>query len=190
MNNPAEYINYSGGANGADMTWDKIGREFGVTKHAHWRPHDLKDLSPEDQVLSMKAVISAAEVLKRPSSFKDTELVQRNWLQVVNAEAIYAISRIIEPGGFDKGFINKSGKQVVSGGTGWAVEMAIQIGKPVAVFDMNTNKWYWWVSAESKFKLSTDTVILTRLFAGISSRFISLDGIKAIRDVYTATFPS
>ena len=36
LGNPAEYTNHSGGAVGADSTWDTIGREFGVTDHRHY----------------------------------------------------------------------------------------------------------------------------------------------------------
>lgn len=183
---PENYVNHSGGAKGADLEWDKIGREFGVTNHIHWRPKDLLDLSLDmvEQVLA--DVKAAATVLKRPYSFNGIELVQRNCLQVYNTDAIFAISYIIHPGDIDfKGFKNNTGKEIVAGGTGWAVEMAIQKEKLVYVFDMNHNQWFRWFT-EGFVAKSTPT--LTEKFAGIGSRLLTLEGSDAIRNVYKKTF--
>jgi len=177
------YTNYSGGAQGADLMWDQIGREFGVVEHIHYRPEDYHKSSQQTKVKIEEAVVKAAKVLGRPSKFKGDDLVKRNWFQVNGADAIFAISRIVEPNGTDKGFINNSGKQVVSGGTGWAVEMAIQQGKPVHVFDMITNKWYTWNISQNKFVIE-DIPLLTRNFAGIGSRELTEQGMEAIRQVY------
>lgn len=188
MNNPKDYTNHSGGAKGADFEWDKIGRLYGVEAHIHWRPEHLKSITKEGEAQMLHDVKLAATRLGRPTSFKGIELVQRNWLQVHHAEAIFAISYIINPGEKDfKGFMNKTEKQIVSGGTGWAVEMAIQKYKPTDVFDMTTNQWYCWVSAECKFVLR-DIPVLTEKFAGIGSRFLTPQGIQAIVDVYNKTF--
>lgn len=183
---PKDYINHSGGAQGADLMWDTTGRKYGVVNHKHWRPNDLT-LYPQ---LSNDITISvhhAARVLGRPDNFRGIELVRRNWFQVHNSEAIYAISRIVEPLEIDKGYVNRSGKQVVSGGTGWAVEMAIQKGVSVYVFDINTNEWYRWGYNTSTF-IKCEVPILTQAFAGIGSRELTPEGIKAIEDVYIKTF--
>lgn len=188
-NNPEDYNNYSGGAKGADMMWDKIGREFGVNNHTHWRPSDLAKMDPSDRAIMIRDVENAAIALKRPTRFPGIELVHRNWLQVHHSEAIYAISRIINPGERDhKGFLNKANKQVVAGGTGWAVEMALQAKKPVCVFDMITNKWYFQVDTTHFFLAMDCAPMLTFKFAGIGSRELTSEGIQAIRDVYAATF--
>lgn len=189
MNNPEEYENHSGGALGSDKAWDSIGREFGVENHKHWRPEDIQDLSVEDYNAMLEDVYSAAQALDRPSVFRGVELVWRNWLPVRNAEAIYAIGRIIEPVARDfKGFINKTGKQIVAGGTGWAVEMAIQKGKDVYVFDMVRNCWFLWFAPLTEFLARDAVPVLTKKFAGIGSREITAAGLQAIRDVYTKAF--
>lgn len=187
---PKDYINHSGGAQGADLTWDSIGREFGVTNHKHWRPSDLLTLTPSEMQEISVAVVDAAIALGRPHSFRGIEYVQRNWFQVKNSQDILAVSRIIEPLDIDKGFVNRTGKQIVSGGTGWAVEMAIQAGglsRSIHVFDMNTNMWNRWYPSTGMFYVC-DIPTLTKSFAGIGSRELTLEGIKAIRDVYTKTF--
>lgn len=186
---PQLYTNNSGGAKGADLAWDKIGREFGVNNHIHWRPKDLSLLDPQFKDRMLVDVVKAAAALKRPSAFKGVELVQRNWLQVVNSQAIFAIGRIIEPMWRDpRGYLNTTGKQIIAGGTGWAVEMAIQRGLGVAVFDMNTNQWNFWDSSFNKFLPIDFSPTLTQKFAGIGSREITPEGLQAIRDVYKNTF--
>lgn len=185
--NPQDYTNHSGGAQGTDMAWDRIGREYGVTNHIHWRPEHLFGIQSDMMSSILIDVQDAARVLGRPHRFRGMELVHRNWFQVHHAEAIYAIGRVIEPLGLDpRGFVNRSGKQIVAGGTGWAVEMAIQKNKPVHVFDMNTNRWYEW--SADKFYPLTEVPILTETFAGIGSRELTEKGEQAIRDAYSKTF--
>lgn len=183
------YTNNSGGAKGADLTWDRIGREFGVLNHIHWRPEHLDTMAESQRVKMFEDVKNAAIALKRPAQFKGISLVQRNWFQVEFSGAIFAVSRIINPEEVDfKGFRNKTGKQIVAGGTGWAVEMAIQKGKEVYVFDMNDNTWKFWDYVHKIFTPTESTPILTFTFAGIGSRELTPEGIQAIKDVYTETF--
>jgi hypothetical protein len=187
---PKDYTNHSGGAKGADMKWDEVGRKYGVTEHVHWRPQDLYQL-PEDVLAQMKYdVRMAAKVLMRPfEGFKGVELIHRNWLQVKYGDAIYAIAHIVPPGEVDyQGYENKTGKEIVAGGTGWAVEMAIQKGKPVYVFDMTTNFWYIWEHENDKFAIHEQVPTLTKDFAGIGSRILTPQGEQAIEDVYIKTF--
>ena len=187
---PKDYTNHSGGAKGADMKWDEIGRRYGVIDHVHWKPKDLEELPKETYAQMLKDVQSAGKVLKRPHmGFRGVELVHRNWLQVRYADAIYAIAHIVSSGEIDyRGFENKSGKEIVAGGTGWAVEMAIQKGKPVYVFDMSRNSWYMWNYAFRNFCALKEPPTLIKDFAGIGSRLLTPQGIQAIEDVYIKTF--
>ena len=117
---------------------------------------------------------------------KDDRLI-RNWAQVKYSDAIFAVSTIVNPG--ENVFPNQPKdtrtalKQAVSGGTGYAVEMAIQAGKPVYVFNQRDNKWYTWDENSSEF-VQTPTPKLTNNFAGIGTREISTEGKQAIHDVY------
>lgn len=63
--------------------------------------------------------------------------------------------------------------------------MAIDVNKPVYVFDQERNKWYTKLD-EDWIEIGTPT--LTPNFAGIGTRNINQNGIKAIRDVYENTF--
>jgi hypothetical protein len=189
---PKDYTNHSGGAKGADMKWDEIGRRYGVIDHVHWRPRDLEQLSGA-ALLKMKIDFDfAAKALKRPSEFKGVELAQRNWLQVRYGDAVYAIAHIVPLGGVCyQGFTNDTGREIVAGGTGWAVEMAIQKGKPVYVFDMSRDKWYVWndgPDGDAAHFYPSEVPTLTKNFAGIGSRILTPEGVQAIEDVYIKTF--
>ena len=100
----------------------------------------------------------------------------RNWFQVYYADKIFAIGKI-----------NKKNK--VDGGTGYAVQMAINNSKPVVVFDLNDNQWKEW-DYNLNIWQSIDTPILTKNFAGIGTREITQAGVNAIREVYQKTLNS
>lgn len=180
------YINHSGGCQGADMEWDRIGRELGFNNHKHYRPADLKAADSETKQLIETDVLATASALGRPTTeFPGKDLVRRNWFQANGADAIFAISYLIQPLGIDRrGFVNNTGKEIVAGGTAWACEMAIQMGKPVHVFDTVTNQWYRWDGAIFQ---PEETPILTENYAGIGSRNVTDTARQAIRDVYTLT---
>lgn len=186
-----QYINHSGGAKGADEAWKLIGQPYGV-ETKDWRPEDLGHLSDVEIAQMLMAFGNAAKVLKRPYEFKGVALARRNWFQAHHAMAVYAIAHIIPPGGVCyQGFENETGKEIVAGGTGWAVEMAIQMNKRVYVFNMREEGfacWHVWNHEHKRFWPTFTPPILTQSFAGIGSRIITPEGIKAIIDVYEKTF--
>lgn len=197
MNNPKDYHLRSGGAQGSDLAWDRIGREFNIPAENmhHYRPEDYHDAPLDTRLLIDASVEYAADCLGRPWNFKGIDLVKRNWFQVANAESIFAIGRIIKPGENNfKGFKNKSKYEVVDGGTGWAVQMAINMGKPVYVFDLNREHgWYYWGGNSFEPLIIKDIILphtpaLTKHFAGIGTREITPEGSQAIRRVYEKTF--
>lgn len=187
--NPKDYTNYSGAAIGGDTIWANIGKEFGIGKQVDYRPEDLNRLNAEQKAEVENAYQKAVKDLGRgmlaANSFPGG-LVRRDYLQAKAADSVFAISTILEPGQKDKkGYINKTDHQVVEGGTGYAVQMAINLGKPVYVFDQLKNKWFKW---ENTSFVETEIPTLTNKYAGIGTREINEKGKQAIRDVYEKTF--
>ncbi len=198
--NPNNYVNHSGGAVGGDSEWDSIGKSKGFLNHKHyWSGNktpigntELSKIELEEGIIEVKKTY---KVLGRPDISKYYNLHGRNWFQVKNAEAIFAIGIIIAPGRIDsKGYLNKTKKEIVAGGTGYAVEMAIQHNKPVYVFDQIRNKWFVWKTDINllgekyggKF-IEINIPTLTENYAGIGTREINENGIKAIIEVYNKT---
>lgn len=174
------YINHSGGAIGSDTLWDQIGEQFGViSKHYYAEgqntPNGNTPLTRQQLSEADLHLIEANSKLNRrfpTSNDYVNNLLRRNWFQVKNADAIFAIGTIANNG-------------TVNGGTGWAVQMAIDNNKDVYVFDQSRLKWYR--NRNNKWS-ETTTPKLTPNFAGIGTREITQEGIQAIKNVYSLTF--
>ena len=177
-----KYVLHSGGAIGADITWEIIGRRFGLTEFNHYFIEGYKTtkgnasikMTDELQKVIDADLIKANKSLKRSYPTRNAyvnNLLRRNWFQVARSESVFAISKI-ENG-------------LVSGGTGWAVQMAIDKGIDVFCFCQLAKRWHKHVNG---FWIVIEAPTLTENFAGIGTREINEDGIKAIEDVYNKTF--
>ena len=116
----------------------------------------------------------ANETLKRHvpnSSNYVSHLLRRNVFIVLNAEAVFAITNLRQ---------NRA-----MGGTAWGVQLAIDLGKPVYVFDMGFNQWKEY--RDGRFA-PCPTPKLSKEFAGIGSRFLTQAGKDAIDQVFDLTF--
>lgn len=197
------YVLHSGGAPGGDTWWSKIAEEFGIPntperQHHYYAGERSDSNAPLGNVMtSVEDVIEgsskAAQAAKANWGYqydymKDPRLV-RDWSQVKYSDAVFAIGHLVKPG--ERIFPNqkndtRTAKQfAVAGGTGYAVEMAIQAGKPVYVYDQERKQWY--KNIDGKWSKS-DVPVLTKNFAGIGTRQINQDGINAIRQVFQKTF--
>jgi hypothetical protein len=187
---------HSGGAAGADTYWETIGDNYGVKTKAYsykTKYHTTEnkvEISDTDYEEGVKEITKANRVLSRYGIHKFMNLLARNWSQVKYSDEVFAIGTIVEPGKKgSKGFYNKSEFQVVDGGTGYAVQMAINNGKFVYVFDQNKDKWFRWSYTSLRFiEVTKPLKISYENFAGIGTREIKPNGIKAIEEVYKLTF--
>jgi len=174
-------INHSGGASGSDITWENEGLEYGVDTIAYsFQGHNQKSknqkiLTPEELEIGWENIKIADKSLHRGLNRTEyiKNLLSRNYYQVKNSDCIFAI-----------GYIASDNK--VKGGTGWAVQMAIDVGKPVYIFDQTENHWFIYLAP--KFVKYYDVPKLTGNFAGIGTRQITEDGINAIKEIYSVNF--
>ena len=187
---------HSGGAIGADTLWEEIGEEFGVKTRAysyktksHTTPNKV-EISDHDYDEGVNEVNRANKSLGRFGISKYMSLLARNWSQVKYSKQIFAIGVIVPAGKKNaKGYYSKSKYETVDGGTGYAVQMAINNEKEVYVFDQDKDKWFRWSYNSLRFvELKNVPKISYQNFAGIGTREIKPNGIKAIRDVYEKTF--
>ena len=206
---PEEFTNHSGGAYGADTLWDTIGRRFGIVNHKHYRDSGNTKLSNTLNKSGVTATALSSEQMETARieikkllgilypNTTEGNLQVRNYYQVINSNAIYAIATL-----------NKDSNGV-TGGTNTAVQLGIKLNKPVYVWDLNTESWY---KFDGKQFVITDTPTLTKNFAGIGTRDIENYNIynkdtntwearkqyvgdeksnkakQAIQDVYSKTF--
>lgn len=170
-NNPQDYTMNSGGAYGGDTYWDVIGRQFGLTKINHFRPTDnqrlsktLRDRNVKPFSITHEQSNYAREQIKQLTG-RDLpydiggELLARDFYQVDKSDGVFAIANIT------------SSQKAVQGGTNMAVQVGIKQGKPVHVYDLNTESWYQYNQSTGRFEVE-DTPVLTKSFAGVGTRNI------------------
>ncbi|WP_288981986.1 hypothetical protein [uncultured Flavobacterium sp.] len=165
-----EYTNHSGGAYGADTLWDTVGRSLGFNNHNHYRDSNNTTLSAKLKQAGVKAVELSKKQMETARNevqkllnrtYPDTvqgNLQVRNYYQVANSDGVYAIAAL-------------NGNNAVKGGTNTAVQLGIKLGKPVYVWDINTEQWYKFDTNSKTFK-ATKTPTLTKNFAGVGTRDI------------------
>lgn len=171
QNNPQDYTMNSGGAYGGDTYWDIIGRQFGLTKINHFRPADnqrlsktLRDRNVKPFSITHEQSNYAREQIKQLTGRElpydiGGELLARDFYQVDKSDGVFAIANIT------------SSQRAVEGGTNMAVQVGIKQGKPVHVYDLNTESWYQYNQSTGRFEVE-DTPVLTKSFAGVGTRNI------------------
>ncbi len=185
----------SGGAIGSDMAFEKISLKYNIEVRAYsFEEHNTttrnREILSNDKLSEgWKKAQRAAKSLKRNThnlSEYIKNLLSRNWFQVKNSEAIFAIGYILNPGEKGERTINKTKNQIVDGGTGYCCMMAIQHNKPVFVFNQTDNKWYKWNL--NQFREIDYIPKLTDNFAGVGTRELTYQGEDAIRNLYLSNF--
>ena len=171
QNNPKDYTMNSGGAYGGDTYWDVIGRSFGLTNINHFRPADNRNLSKTLRDKNVKPLPItheqsnyAREQIKQLTGRElpyniGGELLARDFYQVDKSDGVFAVANITRS------------QKAVEGGTDMAVQVGIKQGKPVHVYDLNTESWYRYNQSTGRFEVE-DTPVLTKSFAGVGTRNI------------------
>lgn len=168
---------HTGGATGADSIFEASALKSGhEVKSYSFKGHKTQSSKP---VILGKKILKIADeklkkankTIKRAFPTKNemvNNLLRRNWQQVDNADYVVAVGPLVN--------------NIVTGGTGWAVQMARDEGKTVHVFNTTTNQW---MTSENgkKFKKSSAPT-LEGNYAGIGSRRITEAGKVAIESLY------
>lgn len=185
---------HTGGAIGSDIFFEVVSLKYNISVKAYsFKEHNTK--SNNRIILTVPELFEgwdkaqiAAKSLKRNTynlSPYVKKLLSRNWFQVKNSESIFAIGNILDVKEQGQRIKNNTSKQIVDGGTGYAVEMAIQHNKPVYIFNQKDNKWYKW---KLDIFAETSTPNLTKDFAGIGTRNLNKYGKFAIIDIFENSF--
>jgi hypothetical protein len=185
------YTCHSGGCPGADMTWETEGDKYGIhtiaySFHNHIQSGKNQKILTQDELAEGYRHVEIASIgLKRSLNYPGMypyvkNLLARNWYQVKGADAIFAVGQ----------FERKTPPfKRVKGGTGWAVQMAVDNQKPVYFFDQTSTAWWEYNYVDGLFELMVISPELTKNFAGIGTREITDDGVRAIQQILQQTFP-
>lgn len=143
---------------------------------------EISDTDYNEGILEIR---KANRILNRYGIEKYMNLLARNWAQVKYSEEVFAVGSIIKSGEKDsKGYKNMSSYDIVSGGTGYCITMSILHNKPVYIFDQFKDKWFRWSYIINTFvECKENPKITTQTFAGVGTREIQDNGIKAIKSL-------
>ncbi len=185
MNFLNHYTCYSGGAEGADAYFEFFAQKFNVSvvaysyKTRHHKSVNKYELTEDEFKEGVEKVWKANQVLKRSKINQYLKFLARNWFQIKNAKEIYAVTTL-----------KKVNNQLqVSGGTAWAIQMAINTNKKVFVYNQDVAQWFYWDFFKKDFiELENQPKITTHHFAGIGTRNINIFGINAIEELFKNTF--
>ncbi len=175
-----KYTCYSGGAQGADSVFELESIKHNIKVVAYsFNGHNTKSsntyiLSPNQLKEGFKHIEIANDRLSRNiyniSSYVKN-LISRDYYQVKNSDAIFAIGRL-------------QTENTVMGGTGYACSVAIDLKKIIYLFEQNDNQWYYYDYETDKFEIYEEVPKLTEKFAGIGTREINDNGINAIINLF------
>ena len=125
---------YTGGAKGVDTHVERLCHLYGhscvvLIPSCHPR---AKSLTPDLDAATPTVTQVAIRLGRHVSHPITLQYVQRNYHVIKPASLVLAL-----------GYFDELRKHVL-GGTGWSVAMAQLLGKPLYVFDLDMEQWYWW----------------------------------------------
>ena len=131
------FVLCTGGAKGIDQLAEELGLQYGVKVEVfippgHPRKRTVTPLHPRVLTLANSYLEAAATKLKKslPTQNYVLHLLQRNFEIVWRANTVYAFGTL------------EDDCQRVRGGTGWTVQLALDLGKKVYVCDAESEVWF------------------------------------------------
>lgn len=178
----SSYTLLSGGAAGAEAEFGSCAERWGLPEvnfsfpgRGAVRSRGLVTL--DDEELKQGDVSGAYLRAHMHRSYPDTPLfkkvLQSIWHQVNTSGEVFSVGQI-------------NADKTVTGGTGWAVELAKHWGKPVHVFDQEKRAWFIWNGED--WAKEADPRVTRERFTGTGTRFLSDDGKAAINALFERSF--
>lgn len=179
---PRAYTLLSGANKGAEAAFGACAEEHGLEEmnfsfsgRSTARERGVVLLSDAElhEGEASNAYIEAHLHRKFPKTPEFRKMLQTIWHQVATSQQVFVVGVILEDG-------------TVKGGTGWAAELAKHFKKPLFVFDQEKKGWFEWQT--DKWADGVTPKITRTRFTGTGTRFLSDDGQKAIRELFTRSF--
>ena len=196
---------HTGGAVGSDNVFATQGSNHGAEIIVHsFKEHDvcLRGIDQDNLNLVVHTreeldeafgnyVVPVAQQLGRNVQNREypsyiTDLLSRDYFQVKDVEAVFAVVQKIDE---ILPFIK------VPGGTAYAISMATMIGVPkLYIFDQSMKEWRYFVkdrteSGVTYYQAGVTTQESLNIYnfnsiAGIGTRNLSIDGLRAIKELF------
>ena len=189
------FVLCTGGAKGTDQLAEALALQYGlkvevVIPPRHPRRHTVTPLHPRVLTLANHPLEVAAERLGKrlPTENYVLQLLQRNFEIVRRADTVYAFG------------ILEDDCRRVQGGTGWTVQLALDLGKKVFVYDIESEAWFHSVYAHKAVDghldigvhfvhvNARDKPIFHQNSAIVGTRLLDNKTEQEIRDLFHRTF--
>ena len=189
------FVLCTGGAKGTDQLAEELALQYGlkvevVIPPRHPRRQTVTPLHPRVLTLANPHLEVAAERLGKqlPTQNYVLQLFQRNFEIARRADTVYAF-----------GILEDDCKRV-QGGTGWTVQLALDLGKKVFVYDIESEAWFHSVYGHKAVDGRLDIgIIFTHLMdrdkpifhqnsAIVGTRLLDNKTEQEIRDLFHRTF--
>jgi len=144
-------------------------------------------LSPNELSEANTAVQRASNVLGKALSDKAFNQVSKNYFVVKNADALYVSGEFRKFRDKD-GKVRNVSKTQLEGAPGWAAQMAIDMNKPVFVFEHNQNKWFKYLPSAKGFSAKEPSKP-PRAMGFISDATNKKESQKAFATLFEKHFP-
>ena len=189
-----ENICLSGGAEGSDLQFGMVAGTIGHTVY-HFSFSGHKSKAPQNEIVVLTQdqlneadshLVIASKDLKRywpPKKHFVRNLLRRNWFQVRDSNACYAVSRLLQQPFAQQMPIDTIVEASVAGGTAWAVSIFIAKHNGEAcncfVFDQDLCYWFKWNG--NGWRRIYEPPKPSGIWTGIGTRELNSMGKLAIR---------
>lgn len=141
---------HSGGASGADLAWGNALSKYGADVRHYGSDETKANNSNVNAVVSPEELVEGENVMRQITKklfgeeYKSVpDLIKRDWKQAKECDAVFAVG-VIAPAGSDVQWTSTNKRHIITdtviGGTAYAVNAAIMLGKPVYVYDQSMEK--------------------------------------------------
>ena len=172
---------YSGGATGAESAFGEAAERWGLrevnftfTGHKQNRDRGSHQLTDQELTAGDVSLVYVSRRLNR--TFNQGKMIKRVlqsiWHQVSRAQQVFVIGTIQDD-------------DTVTGGTGWAVELARMWHKDLWVFDQERNGWFHW---EGDAWRTGTPVVEAPDFCGTGTRYLRDSSTAAIEQLFQRSF--
>lgn len=161
------YVVYADGMTDVSFVAETLTQEYGV-------PFQVPAPTSEGEKV-IAAIVKANETLQRePLNDVMLSLLHRKYPVLLQADTIFAFGRM------------EKNCKTLRGGTGWCVQMAMDMGKTIYVYDIDTSTWFQ--ARDKRFYYKPDLPTLALRSVLIGSTHIGPITNNAIQRLFNRTF--
>lgn len=181
MANLTEYTLYTGGLKGTEAEFGRMAERWGMNEitfsfsgHVLEREKNLRVLTATELKQGHEVLMQIAPYMgqKIGRGYKIQSVIRSLYHLVLHSEQVFAIGWILD----DK---------TVKGGTGWGVELAKVMERPLSVYHQGEDRWFTWQNNEWIPEIA---IIRGKTFTGTGTRFLTANGKIAINTLFERSF--